>query len=150
MTDPYAAPRSPAAIPHERRKPGWAWWLYFGLLCLLLISAINVSFRLIPFAWTSLFGIALNVWGMVGLVGFITMKPIGPRWQWLICLSLTVVQLATGVLSLLSVLLSSGWTQAHKVALIVLIGQLLILPLISALVRYVFDFAPLWNPTPVD
>jgi hypothetical protein len=149
--DPYAAPKSQITPTHPQRpRPSRWWWLYFAILCALLLAGMWMQWRIGMLSLTMVLPTLLNLWGMLGLVGYITARPIGPRWQWLICLILTSAQLSVVILLLLGNLLAAGWTTEHLAALFALTGPVLMLPLLLALTLYHFDFRHLWTQRASD
>lgn len=144
--DPYAAPKSPLTAPARgrSRRPSRWWWLYFALFGGIVVLASLIVVRDHNWRFNVVAGLALNLWALAGLFGFIRVQRLGPRGLWLACLLLSAAQTGTGAAMFLATVLRPGWSIEHRAALIGLLAPLMMLPLLYALARYVFDFRHLW------
>lgn len=144
--DPYAAPKSqPAPARSRSRHPSRWWWLYFALFGGILVLASLIVVRDHNWRLNVVGGLALNFWALAGMFGFVRAQRLGPRGLWLACLLLSALQTSTGAAMFLAMVLRPGWSPEHRAALLGLLAPLMMLPVLYALARYVFDFRYLWT-----
>ncbi len=139
-----------ASAPLAASRPSQLWWVYFGYLLVMAVAGSFVylplvreanllgRLRVLPVAAT-----LLNLWGVIGLWGYIQSRRLVGSWFWQACVGLTVIQwiFATS-LFLLSLPNASG--KQAWVTIAGLAGMALGLPLIVALWRYAFLSPRVW------
>jgi hypothetical protein len=136
----------------EAARPSRLWWLYFGYLVLAglagaapYLSSIRESNLSGPSLGLPLLATVLNLWGMVGLWGYIRSRRLGWSGLWQICLGLTVIQMIYAGSLFLRFLPSSLAEPGAWVSLLGLAGLALGIPLLVALWRYAFVSPRIWG-----
>jgi len=140
---PERTPASAATATAGRRAPSRLWWVYFGyLLVLLAIGFVPYvsMLRTEPPRRLALATVAtlLNLWGLVGLWGYIRSLRLGSPWLWRLCFLLTTAQFAFSGYQFAKVLRYGIGGLETTVAIVGLCSLLLGVPLLVALWLYAF------------
>jgi hypothetical protein len=137
-------------IATDVQPPSRLWWLYFGVLVAFgILGAVPFVLGLGQQPWRMLvLGAAatiLNVWGIVGLWGYIRSRPLGFSDLWKACTLLTAVQIAFSAFQFSKVLTSGAQGTERLVAIVGLCSMAFAVPLLIALGRYAFRSPGIWR-----
>lgn len=144
--NPYQAPRADtgagAASQAPSPLPRILWWLYTGGLGLLVLAVTAQWVRRgAPVAEG--IGLALNVWAIVGLVGWRMRRPLLSSWVWVVCLALTLTQAALLARILFGLAIADADNRMNLVLALAL--SLPVLPLLWGLLSYAFLSPSIWR-----
>lgn len=128
----------------------WLWWIYFGYLLLMLAIGIVPYMSMLrnetaPRLALATVATLLNLWGLVGLWGYIRSKPLGPAWVWRLAFLLITAQFAFSAYHFAKSLSYGTGGLEGTVAIVGLCSLALGLPLLVALWLYAFR-APARRP----
>jgi hypothetical protein len=126
------------------------WDGYFVLMIILFVFGSIQFIRMFHDApvQTQILSVAatlLNIWAISGLWCYTVSRPLGYRWQWVLCFFLTFAQLAFATVMCLKVILSGAHGHELRVANLGIINISLGIPLLIALGLYAFRSPAIWH-----
>lgn len=147
--NPYQAPRgSVTATPEPPKSPArrpllhWLWWAYTAYIGIkIVMGALNW----VAHSWYLPIGLGLglNAWALTGLIAWRLRRPLLTSWLWVVCLALTLAQLAIGVRAAWSLL--DVYTPAPGQVVLTVGAWMMGLPLLWGLACYALLSPSIWR-----
>jgi hypothetical protein len=151
--NPYQAPRTPNGVlstsaPAPQRGGVWnvLWWIYFGYLCLMILTAVlQAAMRGTLPAFNVVHAVIYAV-GAVGLAAWRLRRALLHPAVWVACLAAGLALISSGIKGLITTLNAADASSYNNPFVYVTAAFVLLnLPLFWALARYAFLSPSIWR-----